>query len=173
MEIMVRLPRGYSVLRSNLGEVVQAERKDRRIKQEFLAGDVGIRREAMSRIESGKQRPRPRVLEALMRELELNWDQVAEEGATLRPALVFEEGTRGRALERLGNDIYERRRAKRLSLRKLGKRLRISAAQLSRIESGQVLHSRVFRDHPDDLVHPREDRRIQITNCRVSAFIRD
>ena len=160
-------------MRSKLGEVVQAERKERRIKQEFLAGDVGIRREALSRIEKGKQKPRPRVLEALMRELELNWDHVAEKGATLRPALVFEEGARGRELERLGDDIYQRRRAKRLSLRKLGKSLRISAAQLSRIERGQVLHSRIFSDHPDDLAFDREDRRIQITDCRVSAFIRD
>ncbi len=168
----MRLPIGYSVLRSDLGRVVRAERKKRRIKQDVLAGDVGIRRATLSYIENDKQLPGPRVLDALIRELELDWDDFADKGEALRPPLVFEEGTRGRALDRLGSDICRRRKAERLSLRNLGKRLRISAAQLSRIERGQVRHSRIFCDHPDDLVHPREDRRIYITDCRVRAFIR-
>jgi transcriptional regulator with XRE-family HTH domain len=159
-------------LRADLGDTVRAERKKRRIKQEVLASDVGIRREALCRIENGRQKPGPRVLDALMRELEIDWNEVAEKGDTSHPARVFEECTRGRALQRLGNDICERRAAARLKLRGLSKRLRMSAAQLSRIERGQVLHSRIFRDHPDDLVHPREERRIQITDCRVRAFLR-
>ena len=169
----MRLSEDYSVLRSKLGDIVKAERKKRRIKQEDLAGDVGIRREALSRIENGQQMPRPRALEALVRELGIEWDPVVIKLDVLRPVPVFEEGTRGRALDRLKNDIYRFRKAECLTLRALGKRLRISAAQLSRIERGQVLHSRIFRDHPDDLARPREDRRIQITDCRVRAFIRD
>ncbi len=169
----MRLQTKYSILRSELGKLVQAERKKRRIKQEALAGDLGIQRAALSRIENGRHLPRARLLEALVQKLEIEWNPVVKRLDALRPLRAFEEGARERALERLGNDIHQRRKAERLTLRVLGRRLRMSAAQLSRIERRQVLHSRIFRDHLDDLVYPREHRRIQIIDCRVNAFIRD
>ena len=169
----MRLPSGHFDLRGKLGEVIQAAREEKRIERKVLAHDVGIRREALSRIENGKQMPRPRLLEALVLKLGIEGEPVVSEIDASRPARVFGEGTRERALDRLREDIYRRRKAERLSLRALATRLRISAAQLSRIERGQVLHSRIFRDHPDDLGRPREERRIQITDCRVNAFIRD
>lgn len=163
----------HAALRSELGEVVRDARKRMRIKQQALADDVGIRREALSRIEGGKHMPRSRVLDKLIRQLGIEWAPVLDKLYAMTPARVSEDGTRGQALKRLGNDIYRCRQAKQLRLRTLAKRLRISAAQLSRIERGQVLHSRIFRDHPDDLGHSRADRRIQIVDCRVSAFIRE
>jgi transcriptional regulator with XRE-family HTH domain len=173
LEIIMRLPSGHSDLQAKLGGVIQAAREEKGISRKVLAHDVGIRREALSRIENGKQMPRSRLLEALVLKLGIEWEPVVIEIQAVRPAREFEEGTRERALEHLANDIYQRRKAERLSLRALSKRLRISAAQLSRIERGQMLHSRIFRDHPDDLVNAREERRIQITDCRVRAFIRN
>lgn len=169
-EIIMRSPSSSADLRSKLGEVVRAARKAKRIKQQSLADDVGLRRESINRIEKGKQMPRPRELAKLVRKLGIEWNEVLDDLYALRPARL-DEGTRGRALERLGNDIYERRTAERLSLRMLGRRLRISASQLSRIEGNQLSYSRIFRDHPDDLGRPSEDRRIQITDRRVRAFI--
>ena len=169
----MQAPSGQALLRSELGEVVRAERKKQRVKQAVLAGDIGIRREALSGIENGKHMPRERVLNALVQKLGLEWHPVMDKLDLSRPVRAFEEGTRGRALDRLRSDIYRCRKAKGLSLRALGKRLRMSAAQLSRIERGQVLHSRIFRDHPEDFACSREDRRIQVVDCRVSAFLRE
>ena len=167
----MQAPSGQALLRAELGEVIRAERKKRRIKQAVLAGDVGIRREALSGIENGKHMPRVKVLNALVQKLGLEWNPVMDKLDLSKPVRALEEGTRGRALDRLKSDIYRRRKAKGLSLRALGKRLRMSAAQLSRIERGQVLHSRIFRDHTEDLACSREDRRIQVVDCRVSAFL--
>ena len=169
----MQAPSDQDLLRSELGEVVRAERKKQRIKQAVLAGDIGIRREALSGIENGKHMPRVRALNALVQKLGLEWHPVMDKLDLSKPVRALEEGTRGQALDRLQSDIYRRRKAKGLSLRALGKRLRMSAAQLSRIERGQVLHSRIFRDHPEDFACSREDRRIQVVDCRVSAFLRE
>lgn len=168
----MRLPSGYSSLRcKKLGGILRAERKKRRIKQAVLASDVGIRREALSRIENGRQTPRPRVLDALMGELNIEWDQVACRGPARRPARIFEEGTRGDALIALGNEIHRRRRKEGLSLSTLGDRLHLSAAQLSRVERGQVLRSRLFRDRPSDRAFDREERRIEVIDSALKAFL--
>ncbi len=171
----MRLPSPYVGLLPNLGEVLRRERKKLRIKQEVLAADLGIHRQALIRIEQGKQIPRLRTLYALLALLKIEFDCIALEGdgRASKNHLIFHEGHRGQQLERLGDAIFRRRKAEKLKLRQLAKRLRVSAAQLSRIERGQVANSRLFRDHPEDIVHGKRHRRIEITDCRLKAFVRE
>ena len=91
----MQAPSDQDLLRFELGEVVRAERKKQRVKQAVLAGDIGIRREALSGIENGKHMPRERVLNALVQKLGLEWDPVMDKLDLSRPVRAFEEGTRG------------------------------------------------------------------------------
>ena len=104
----MQAPSDQDLLRSELGEVVRAERKKQRIKQAVLAGDIGIRREALSGIENGTHMPRVRVLNALVQRLGLEWKPVMDKLDLSKPVRALEEGTRGRALDRLRSDIYRR-----------------------------------------------------------------
>jgi len=165
----MRLPSGYSNLRRGLGKTIRAARKTLNLKQEALAADVGIRRETLSRIETGKQVPRLQALDVLVAELDIDWDEIAERGSPFCPPLIFQEGTRGDELVEIGREIRLRRGS--ASLRTLSKRLGLSAAQLSRLERGQILRSRIFRDHPDDMIFGREHRRIEIVDSKLKAFL--
>lgn len=167
----VRLPSGYSCLREDLGARFCAARKERRLKQSALATDVGICRETLSRIESGRQVPRPRVLHALMGVLELDWDAIAEQGPSQCSPLIFLEGRRGDFLIELGQRLQQRRQVAGLSLRALTTLLGISAAQLSRLERGQAPVTRLYRDHPADRGLPRKDRRVLIEHRELRNFM--
>jgi hypothetical protein len=106
----------------------------------------------------------------LLAELDIEWEEIAERGSPLCPPLIFQEGTRGDKLVEIGREIRSRRGG--ASLRTLGKRLGLSAAQLSRLERGQISHSRIFRDHPDDMIFDREHRRIEIVDSKLKAFLK-
>ena len=165
----MRLPSGYSNLSGDIGKTIRAARKSLNLKQEALAADVGIRRETLSRIETGKEVPRLQVLDVLLAELGIEWDEIAERGSSSCPPLIFQEGRRGDSLVEIGREVRDRRGS--TSLRTLGERVGISAAQLSRLERGQVSRSRIFRDHPDDMIFDHEHRRIEIVDSKLKAFL--
>lgn len=167
----MRLPSGYSNLRSNLGKTIRAARKTLNLKQEALAADVRIRRKTLSRIETGKQVPRLQVLDVLVAKLDIEWDEIAERGIPFGQPLIFQEGTRGDHLVEIGRQIRARRGS--ASLRAVGESLGLSAAQLSRLERGQVSRSRVFHDHPDDLIFDPEHRRIEVIDGKLNDFLKD
>lgn len=79
----MRLPQGYSVLRPDLGSLIREKRAARKLGQKVLAHEIKVSRETLSRIERGKQIPRPQVLSRLIGELDLEWDELAVRGAAV------------------------------------------------------------------------------------------
>jgi transcriptional regulator with XRE-family HTH domain len=155
-----RLPLGFAGFRPDLGEILRRRRRNQVVKQQALADAVGITRESLSRIESGRSWPLPDTLDGLMRELDLDWHQLAIVGVTDRATRAFDGTWRGDLRLQLGRAVREARRLEKLKLRELALRCCVSVAQLSRIERGEAPRSRVYEDHPDDADQPKEYRRL-------------
>lgn len=165
----MRLPTGYSALRLDLGDLMQAARRRLRMKQEALAHDVGIARETLSRIEGGRA-PRPQVLDRLMAALDLDWPEVAVEGEAVseRP---FIEGYRGNAFCGFGRELQARRKAQDKSLRTLSAELGLSPSTLSRLERGQLSRSRVFREREGYAQLDVDDRPFDVAHSKLVTYL--
>lgn len=170
MVSLMRLPRGYCQLRKEIGKVISAERKRRRMKQEVLADRSGIHRETLSRIEQGHRPPRPQVLDALMQELDLEWHHVAIRGACPN-ARPFVDGSRGDQLVALGRELKNRRNSQEKTLLDLAAELDISASTLSRLERGQQPRSRILKDAPGYAAVEFDSRRVQVRHPRLAAYL--
>lgn len=142
----MRLPSGYAALKPDLGRVLGTRRRAGYGKQQKVADAVGVARETLSRIEAGRAWPRPDTLDRLLLALELEWDDVAERGAPTRGERVFHDTLRGESCHHLGRAIRTGRVCLRMGLRETARRCGLSVAQLSRLERGEVLTSRVLAD---------------------------
>ncbi len=165
----MRLPKGFSHLRADLGQILKDHRTGVRgivdpISQHKLACRVGISRVALSRIENGHTWPQGSTLDRIMEELEIDWPQVAIAGDSGRPALLFDGSLQGTKLYQLCQRLRLEREALGWSLAELSRRSDVSAAQLSRIERAQGGRSGVLTWHPDDLGEVPEDRRVVFGN---------
>lgn len=165
----MRLPVGYSHLRQDLGAILAKERKSRRLKQEAFADDLGIRRETLSRIETGRVWPLPETLDRFLRLFEWDWDKVAEKGRA-KASRRFDGSWHGERIKAFGEAVRAARRARRLSLRAVSEKSALSPAQISRLERGELGRSRIILDHPDDAPLPKEDRRIVVTDGFLSEL---
>lgn len=118
------------------------------MKQQTLADAIGIQRSSLSAIENGHAWPLPDTLEALMRELDLDWSMVLNKGATKPP--YQKVGGTDAADERLdlGRALRSGRLKEGSSLRQVAERCGLSAAQLSRLEGGEATRSRVCARDP-------------------------
>ena len=169
------LPKGAVRLRTDLGAFLKRRRQGKLDGETFgtqaqLAARIGIRRQALSEIERGKNWPGPATLDALLHILDLGWEHVAHpfasEGASrnfindmpgggrlarLAPALasirsrIYLDGKEGRRIIAFGEEIKAARQGKGLTLVQAASEAGISTPLLSRLERGQVLKSRVFR----------------------------
>lgn len=175
------LPEGSGRLRADLGAFLKRRRQGKLDDQTFgtqaqLAARVGIRRQALSEIERGKNWPGPATLDSLLDILDLGWEHVAHPVASERayrnciddmpgggrlteiaPILAparsrrCTEGKVGLRIIAFGKAIKAARRGRGLSLVQSASEAGISAALLSRLERGQISRSRVFRfDAPTD-----------------------
>ena len=168
----MRLPRGYVSLRPDLGRVL-GERRRARAKQQTVADQVRVARETLSRIEAGRASPRPDTLERLMLALDLDWDAVAVRGEATARARVFHDTFRGGQCQMLGRSVRVGRERLGLSLRFVAGRCSLSASQLSRLERGEVVAGRAFKDVVGDGRLPHADRRVLLADPfleRLSAL---
>lgn len=165
----MRLPVGFSRLRQDLGAILADERRSRRLKQEALAHDLGIRRETLSRIETGREWPLPETLDGFLRVFEWDWDKVAEKGGAVA-SRRFDGSWHGERIKALGGAVRAGRRARKLSLRAVAERSVLSPAQISRLERGELGRSRAILDHPDDAELPKEERRIVVADGFLSEL---
>lgn len=140
-----RLPREYLELKSDLGEKLRdARRQAGRAgwTQARLAAEIGIRRETLSRIESGETSPSCETVCKIIgvRELLLEWDDLANRGGPSGRSLRHFEETN---LMDLGENLRAGRRKSGLSLRALADATGICTSQLSLAERGQLRHSKL------------------------------
>ncbi len=165
----MRLPKGFSHLRADLGQILKDHRTGVRgvvdpISQHKLARRVGISRVALSRIENGHIWPQGSTLDRIMEELEIDWPQVAIAGDSGRPALLFDGSLQGTKIYQLCQRLRLEREALGWSLAELSRHSGVSAAQLSRIERAQGGRSGVLTWHPDDLGEVPGDHRVVFGN---------
>ena len=165
----MRLPCGYLLLKEQFGTEIRSARKSQRLKQAVLAQSVGISRETLSRIERRNRVPRPQILDAIMRELELDWPQLATTGINANPR-PFVDGSRGDQLLALGKELQAKRLSQEKSLRELSDELGLSISTLSRLERGQLPKSRVFRDIDAYAGVAFESRRVEICHPELALF---
>lgn len=141
-------PHRYEGFKLDLGSVLKARREALRIKQQTLSDAIGIQRSSLSAIEKDHVWPLPDTLEGLMRELNLPWSTVLEEGATKPPAHRVDDTDDSDDRLELGRELRAGRRREGSTLRQVAERCGISAAQLSRLERGVATRSRVYAKDP-------------------------
>ena len=160
----MRLPRGFVALRPDLGAFLRERRRSGYGKQHVVAEEAGIARETLSRIERGRTRPGPETMDQLLRILELDWPDVAVRGDTGRGCRPFHDTWTGEQCFRAGQAIRAGRRKLGMSLREAAARCGLSAAQLSRVERGEVIGGTVFSQVPEDAYMPVGHRRVVIAS---------
>jgi len=153
-----RLPPGYARLKPQLGGAVREWRTGEGLTQQALADLLGIARKNLSRIENGQSWPRPDTLLRLTMVLDLGWSDVADEGATARVPRRSDDRPRANQRLDLGMELRAGRIAESMTLREVAARCCMSAAQISRIETGNAYRSRAFEDDTADAGTPREFR---------------
>jgi transcriptional regulator with XRE-family HTH domain len=158
---------GFRSLRSDLGAVLRARRREDFGKQQALADAVGVARETLSRIESGRSWPMPDTLDALMRILELDWSDVAEAGTAAKPVRHFDGSWRGDQRLELGRALRRGRRSEGVTLRELAGVTGLSVSQLSRIERGEGARSGALVEEPEDGFEPPEYRRVRFRDATL------
>ena len=164
------LPQGYCALKPQLGAILRRARRAKRLKQAALAADVGVSRETLSRVETGKRAPRPQLLDRLIAILELDWEDLAIRGE-FRNSRIFIDGYRGDQLILIGKKLQEMRLGRGFTLVEMAKYLRSSTATLSRLERGQLARSRLFRDDPNHAQTEFESRPVVIVHKRLRALL--
>ncbi|HEX8412305.1 MAG TPA: helix-turn-helix transcriptional regulator [Sphingomicrobium sp.] len=165
----MRLPKGFSCLRADLGQIIKGHRTGvigvvGPISQHALASRVGITRVALSRIENGHTWPQGPTLDRIIAELELDWPDVAVSGDDGRRSRRFDDTSQGMQKYQLGELLRACRNDLGWSLAQVALRSGVSASQLSRIERGECGSSAVFTWREEDLHHMTEDRRIVFAN---------
>jgi len=164
------LPQGFCALKPQLGGILRGARRARRLKQSVLAADIGISRETLSRLETGKRLPRPQPLDRLMTILELEWEDVATRGYVV-DARIFISGYRGDQLILIGKKLQEIRLGKGYTLVEMAKYLNSSPATLSRLERGQLARSRFFQDNATYAEAELESRPVVIVHDALRALL--
>lgn len=164
------LPQGYCALKPQLGAILRGARRARRLKQAALAADIGISRETLSRLETGKRLPRPQPLDRLMAILELEWEDVATRGHVV-DARIFISGYRGDQLILIGKKLQKVRLEKGITLVEMAKYLDSSPATLSRLERGQLARSRFFKDNAAYARTEFESRPVVIVHDTLRALL--
>lgn len=170
-----RLPEGFARFRSDFGAIIRKQRTGEGWTQQALATAIGVSRETLSRIENGAW-PRPDTLEGLMRHLEIDWYDFALEGDTDRPAKRFDDSSRGENRYAKGRALRKGRLKENLSLERLAERCEVSAGQLSRLERGECLRSKLLEDEPADRDLPVKFRKYRFRHPelrRIEALGRD
>lgn len=140
-----RFPSGYSGYNLKLPELLKDKRVENKMTQQKLADKIGIARASLIAIEKGYVWPSPDTMEKLAHQLDLGLDIIYARGNSGR-TLRFK--AHGRAAERrldLGAALRDGRRLEELTLWDLAKRCDISAAQLSRLERGELTRSRFYK----------------------------
>lgn len=140
----MRLPRGFTELRHDLGAIIRRRRlgygRNGGLSQARMAELIGISRETLSRIESGRRWPSYDTLDKIIGLFDLEWDVVAIEGACDRPSRHHAPDCR----QDLGSALRAGRLQEGLSLRALADRIGICHSQLSRIERSESIRSGVL-----------------------------
>ena len=143
------LPAGFAELRRDLGAIIRRRRMEhergRGLRQAEVADLIGIARESLSRIESGRRSPSYDTLYEIMGLFDLEWHDVAIKGESSRPARRYATENR----QDLGAALRAGRIEEGLSLQALAEKVGISCSQLSRIERAQSTRSRVLEILPD------------------------
>ena len=165
-----RFPDGFGAFRPDLGAFLKACRKKEKWKQQGLADAIGIARPSLSAIENGHAWPLLDTLEALARELELTQDMIFLRGDKDRKARSSGHSRRAYYRLELGRGLREGRKREGLTLRQIAHRCDISVAQLSRIERGDATRSRAYRDHPDYMELPKQDRPLQFRHPELQRL---
>lgn len=166
------LPPGFLSLKPALGNIPRARRKQGGYgKQATVASQVGIAPESLSRIENNKAIPRLETLDALLTNLDLAWDKIAERDHDwVADDKVMLSRRRDRMLE-AGSDLREARTRVGMALRELAALSGLSLAQLSRVESGQSGGPRVYHTHEEDEALPRDERRLIFSNPVLADLV--
>ena len=140
-KVRMLLPEGFCALRNDLGDIIREKRlayeSNTGLSQQELADIAGIRRESLSRIESGRRWPSYDALFQIMGVLSLEWHHIAHKGANERPARLYAPERR----QDLGSALRAGRLEERLTLQELARRTGLSASQLSRLERSQSVRS--------------------------------
>lgn len=166
-----RMPLGFVALRADLGSILRRRRKYGRFgKQGAVAADANIAPETLSRIENGKAMPRIETLEALLVALDLGWNQIAIWDENSANSSDINSRRQDRLLD-AGRELREARLAAGMSLRELAALSGLSLAQLSRVECGQSGGARVYREDPEDLALPCDERRIELSNAILANLV--
>lgn len=165
-----RFPDGFAGFRPDLGAFLKACRKKEKQKQQTLADAIGITRPSLSAIENGHAWPLPGTLEALARELELTQDLMFMRGDKDQTVRLDDDARRADYRLELGRGLREGRKREGLTLRQIAHRCDISVAQLSRIERGHATRSRAYRDHPDYMELPKQDRPLQFRHPELQRL---
>lgn len=143
-ESRMRLPEGFAELRHDLGAIIRCGRlayaTNGGLSQAEMAELVGISRETLSRIESGRRWPSYDTLERIIGLFGLEWEAVAMKGKSVRPFRHYGP----ECLQDLGSALRAGRLQEGLSLRILAEQTGISYSQLSRIERAESTRSRVI-----------------------------
>ncbi|WP_278985678.1 helix-turn-helix transcriptional regulator [Sphingobium yanoikuyae] len=163
-----RLPAGLSHFDSRFAKALKALRADRKETQQVVADAIGITRTAYARFENGKSWPRPDTFEALQDYFEVFGEQLAVarqpgERATGRVKPNFDTVRAGAILD-MGRYLRECRKVKKYTLRQVAAWSGISAAQLSRIERGECVNSRIISAVDEDKNLHKDEQRLTFTN---------
>ncbi|QWC56494.1 helix-turn-helix domain-containing protein [Erythrobacter sp. 3-20A1M] len=144
-KVRMLLPRDFCALRENLGDIIRERRlayeNGTGLSQQELADIAGIRRESLSRIESGRRWPSYDALYQIMGVLSLEWHDIAHKGVSERPARLYASERR----QDLGSALRAGRLKEGLTLQELARRTGLSASQLSRLERSQSVRSGLLK----------------------------
>ncbi len=166
-------PPGYCTLKKGFGRIIMRKRltaseRHLRSKKE-LAFQIGINSQTLTRIENGKQRPSRNTLDALMKVLEFDWDEIARKGRSSKgaPPNLPEN------LANLCKGLRIGRRMERLRLEDVAGMTGMSISQLSRIERGLMERSEQFEiDWPDGVRKQDDDTRYRFKHPELSRLVK-
>lgn len=172
-----RLPPEYVALHPDLGERLRKARegpKGERFghKQEMLADEAGVSRSTLSRIEQGHAVPRMETLERLMAALDIESSIIAEVTRVEHPVVETDASQRMAKDATLGGELRAERTRLGLTIAEVALAAGVSAAQLSRIERGQIRFSRLTGWYAGHMGLEEEYRDRVFTNPVLGELLR-